>query len=76
MKNFETKYGLFTLNGCELTLSGSEKHITIENPDSLDEERLERIYKVIWDNSFDNNSSMDKLGIMAYGLEAILPQSF
>lgn len=76
MKNFETKYGLFILDGCELTLAGSGKYITIENPDSLDEERLERIYKIIWDNSFNNNSSMDKLGILAYGLEAILPQSF
>jgi hypothetical protein len=76
MKTFETKYGLFMLNGSELTLSGSEKVIAIENPDTLDDERLERIYKVIWDDSFDNNSSMNKLGIMAYGLQALFPKSF
>ena len=76
MKNFETKYGLFILDGCELTLAGSEKHITIENPDTLDENRLERIYLAIFDNGFDDSNAMDKLGTMAYGLEAILPQSF
>ena len=46
MKTFETNYGLFILNGCELTLSGTGKFITIENPDTLDEKRLEKIYWV------------------------------
>ena len=44
MMTFETKYGLFILNGCELTLAGSGKYITIENPDTLYETRLELIY--------------------------------
>jgi len=76
MKTFETKYGTFILNDSELRMSGSDKYVDIENPDTLDDERLERIYKVIWDDSFDNNSSMDKLGIMAYGLQALFPKSF
>jgi hypothetical protein len=76
MKTFETKYGLFILNGSELTLSGSGKFITIENPDTLNDERLERIYKVIWDDGFDNNSPIDKLGVMAHGLSALYPKSF
>ena len=76
MKTFETNYGTFTLEDCELKMSGSDKTVIIESPETLDNERLERIYKIIWDDSFDNNSSMSKLGIMAYGLQAILPKSF
>ncbi|MBR4789518.1 MAG: hypothetical protein IK024_01355 [Treponema sp.] len=75
MKNFKTEHGLFILNGCELTLSGSEKSIKIENPETLDKERLEKIYKVVWDKTTEKNS-IDELGKIAYGLEAILPQSF
>ena len=76
MKTFETKYGTFTLEDCKLKMNGSDKAVIIESPETLDNERLERIYKVIWDDSFDNNSSMDKLGIMAYGLQALFPKSF
>ena len=76
MKTFETIYGTFILNDRELRMEDSDKYVEIENPETLDNERLERIYKVIWDDSFDNNSSMDKLGIMAYGLQALFPKSF
>ena len=76
MKTFETEYGTFTLEDCKLKMKGSDKAVIIESPETLDNERLERIYKVIWDDSFDNNSSMDKLGIMAYGLQALFPKSF
>ena len=76
MKTFETEYGTFTLEDCKLKMNGSDKAVIIESPETLDNERLERIYKVIWDDSFDNNSSMDKLGIMAYGLQALFPKSF
>jgi len=75
-KTFETNYGLFILNGCELTLSGSGKFITIENPDTLDEKRLEKIYWVFFDGNFDENSPKEKLSIIANGLQAILPKSF
>jgi hypothetical protein len=74
-KVFETEHGLFILNGCELTLSGTGKFITIEDPETLDKERLEKIYKVVWDETVEENS-VDELGKIAYGLKAILPQSF
>ena len=74
-KIFETKYGLFILNGCELTLADTGKFITIENPETLNEERLEKIYKVVWNDGVEENP-VDELGNIAYGLEAILPQSF
>ena len=75
IKTFETKYGTFILNGCKLTLSSSKKTITIESPETLNEERLEKIYKVVWDQTVEEES-IDELGKIAYGLEAILPQSF
>ena len=75
VKSFENKYGLFILDGCKLTLIGSNKSIEIESPETLDEERLTKIYKVVWDDSTEENV-IDELGKVAYGLQAILPQSF
>ena len=74
-KTFNTKHGLFILNGCKLTLANTNKFITIEDPESLNEERLENIYKVVWDKTVEKDT-VDELGKIAHGLKAILPQSF
>ena len=74
-KTFKTKHGLFILNGCKLTLVNTNKFITIEDPESLNEERLEKIYKVVWDKTVEEDA-VDELDKIAHGLKAILPQSF
>ena len=74
-KTFETPHGIFILAGDELTLFGTNKTIKIEDPDNLTDDRLEKIYNVIYNPEVEKDS-VDELGKIAYGLEAIVPQSF
>ena len=74
-KTFETPHGIFILAGDELTLFGTGKSIKIEDPDNLSNDRLEKIYNVVYNPEVEEDS-IDELGKIAYGLEAIVPQSF
>ena len=75
MKTFNTNFGTFILNDNILSMEGSNKTIEIESPDSLSESRLKQIYNVIWNDDVADNP-IDELGKIAYGLQAIIPESF